>query len=115
MKREPGRSGPTALCCNRSPASLSQFIAETAPYSLFGGLRHAPLALTVREYGFIGEIFHADDVSPFIKCYATTDIASKPETRRLYDDTREKDMVFSRPDSLCGAVIQAYRNNFRPS
>lgn len=85
---------------------LSQFITETNPYSLFGGLLDALLALTESEYGFIGEIFHAADGSPYIKSYATTNIAWSPETRRLYDETRKKGMVFSRQDSLYGTVMR---------
>ncbi len=110
-----GQAGPSAPGARVSDRALlqsvsgilSQFIAETDPYSLFGGLLDALLALTGSEYGFIGEIFHAEDGSPYIKSYATTNIAWSPETRRLYDETREKGMVFSRPDSLYGAVMRS--------
>lgn len=86
---------------------LSQFITETDPYILFGGLLDSLLALTSSEYGFIGEIFQTEDGSPYIKSYATTNIAWSPETRRLYDETKKRGMIFSRPDSLYGAVIRS--------
>lgn len=85
---------------------LSQFITETDPYILFNGLLDALLELTGSEYGFIGEIFPDDEGNPYIKSYATTNIAWSAETRRLYDETKKRGMVFSRLDSLYGAVIK---------
>lgn len=85
---------------------LSQFITETDPYILFGGLLDSLLELTGSEYGFIGEIFLSDEGAPFIKSYATTNIAWSPETKKLYEETKKKGMVFSKLDSLYGAVIR---------
>lgn len=86
---------------------LSQFITETDPYALFGGLLDSLLELTGSEYGFIGEIFQGEDGRPYIKSYATTNIAWSAETKRLYEETKKKGMIFSRPDSLYGAVIRS--------
>ena len=83
---------------------LSQFITETDPYILFGGLLDSLLELTGSEYGFIGEIFQSEDGSPYIKSYATTNISWSLETKRLYEATKKRGMVFSRMDSLYGAV-----------
>ncbi len=64
------------------------------------------LELTGSEYGFIGEVFYSEDETPFIKSYATTNIAWSEETQQLYEDTKKKGMVFSRADSLYGAVLK---------
>lgn len=85
---------------------LSQFITETDPYILFDGLLGSLLELTGSEYGFIGEIFQSEEGNPYLKSYATTNIAWSPETRRLYEETKKRGMIFSRMDSLYGAVIR---------
>ena len=96
---------PESLLLKAITTALSRYIAETDPYALFNGLLDTLLELTESEYGFIGEVFYADGV-PFIKSYATTNIAWSEETQRLYEDTKRKGMIFSRPDSLYGAVLK---------
>jgi transcriptional regulator with GAF, ATPase, and Fis domain len=84
---------------------LSNYIAETDPYVLFNGLLDVLLEITGSEYGFIGEVFYTNEGSPFVKSYATTNIAWSKETNRLYEENKKKGMVFSRPNSLYGAVL----------
>ncbi len=86
--------------------ALLRYIAETDPYVLFNGLLDTLLELTGSEYGFIGEVFYTEDNAPYIKSHATTNIAWSDETQRLYEDTKNKGMVFSRLDSLYGAVLK---------
>lgn len=86
--------------------ALSRYIAETDPYVLFHGLLDTLLELTGSEYGFIGEVFYDENQVPFIKSYATTNIAWSEETQKLYEDTKKKGMIFARSDSLYGAVLK---------
>ena len=86
--------------------ALFRYIAETDPHVLFNGLLDTLLELTGSEYGFIGEVFYKEDNTPYIKSHATTNIAWSDETQRLYEDTKRKGMVFSRLDSLYGAVLK---------
>lgn len=86
--------------------ALSRYIAETDPYILFNGLLDTLLELTESEYGFIGEVFYTVDQTPYIKSYATTNIAWNEDTQQLYEDTKKKGMIFARPDSLYGAVLK---------
>lgn len=86
---------------------LSQYISETDPYILFKGLLDSLLEITGSQYGFIGEVFPGKDNHPVIKSYATTNIAWSEETQRLYEETKQKGMVFSRLDSLYGAVLKS--------
>lgn len=111
MPKDANPSGAGARATDRSllqsvSGILAQFITETDPYILFGGLLDSLLDLTRSEYGFIGEIFQSEKGRPCLKSYATTNIAWSPETRRLYDETKKRGMVFSRMDSLYGAVIR---------
>ena len=111
LRRLAKRANPVNGATDRSlllsvSSILPQFITETDPYILFGGVLDSLLELTGSEYGFIGEIFHAEEGGPYIKSYATTNIAWSPETRCLYEETKKHGMVFSRLDSLYGAVIR---------
>jgi GAF domain-containing protein len=85
---------------------LSQYLTETDPYILFNGLLDPLLHLTESEYGFIGEVFFSSDRQPFVKSYATTNIAWSKQTRQLFEENHKKGMVFSRLDSLYGAVLK---------
>ncbi len=73
--------------------------------NLFSDLLQNVLDLTGSEYGFIGEVFRDKNGRPYIKSYATTNIAWNDETQRLYEKTREKGMIFSRLNCLYGAVL----------
>jgi len=84
---------------------FSHYITETNPYILFNGLLDVLLDITESEYGFIGEVFYSDDQKPFVKNYATTDISWSADTQQLYEETKEKGMIFSKLDSLYGAVL----------
>ena len=85
--------------------ALLHYISETDPHVLFNGLLDTLLELTGSEYGFIGEVFYSDEKIPYIKSHATTNIAWSDETQRLYEATKKKGMLFSRLDSLYGAVL----------
>ena len=85
---------------------LSQYISETDPYILFNGLLDALLDVTQSEYGFIGEVLFDPGGKPSVRSYATTNISWSPETKRLYEENRRKGMIFSRLDSLYGAVLK---------
>ncbi len=85
---------------------LSHYICETNPQVLFNGLLEALLDITDSEYGFIGEVFYDERHQPYVKCYATTNIAWNADTRALYEENRQKGMVFSKLDSLYGSVLK---------
>lgn len=85
---------------------LSNYICETNPYVLFDGLLSALLKITASDYGFIGEVIQSEQKLPYIKCYATTNIAWNADTRRLYEENKQKGMIFSKLDSLYGHVLK---------
>ncbi|MEN8217906.1 MAG: GAF domain-containing protein [Pseudomonadota bacterium] len=94
------------LLLNAITTVLCHYITETDPYILFNGLLDTLLEITNSEYGFIGEVFYSEDDKPFVKSYATTNIAWSEETKRLYNENKRKGMLFSRLDSLYGAVLK---------
>ena len=96
---------PEATLLKAITKALSQYIAEADPYVLFNGLLETLLELTGSEYGFIGEVFYSEEEKPYIKSYATTNIAWSDETQSLYEETKKKGMIFARLDSLYGAVL----------
>lgn len=91
---------------NAITGALSHYITETDPYILFDGLLSNLLEITESEYGFIGEIFFSTESKPFIKCYATTNIAWSDETKILFEETRKKGMIFDKLNSLYGSVLK---------
>lgn len=97
---------PESLLLKAITTALTRYIAETDPYQLFNGLLDTLLELTESEYGFIGEVYYTNDQQPFIKSYATTNIAWSEKTQQLYEDTKKKGMIFSKPNSLYGAVLK---------
>lgn len=97
---------PEKLLLNAITSVLSHYITETDPYILFNGLLEILLEITDSEYGFIGEVFYTDENTPYIKSYATTNIAWSQQTRNLYEKTKRKGMIFSKIDSLYGSVLK---------
>ena len=102
-------SPDTYLLLDTISRTLSDYISEANPYVLFNGLLDDLLALTGSEYGFIGEVFYSGDGLPYIQSYATTNIAWSGETRKLYAETAQKGMLFSKLDSLYGEVLKTAR------
>jgi len=85
---------------------LSHYITETDPYILFNGLLGTLLEITDSEYGFIGEVFYSQDGEPYIKNYATTNIAWSDETKHLYEKNKQTGMLFMKLTSLYGTVLK---------
>lgn len=85
----------------------AQFIVEAASRESFGDLLDILLSITESEYGFIGETFHADDGSPYLKTHSITNIAWDAETLALYDKyTSEQGMEFRNLKTLFGQVLE---------
>ncbi len=90
----------------RAVTELLESHRATVPgRSLFQTLLDRLLALTESEYGFVGEVIHDGRGRPRLKSWATTNIAWNEETQRLYAQAEERGMIFSRLDSLYGAVL----------
>jgi len=83
----------------------SQFIADVEPKELFDRLLDSLLILTNSEYGFIGEIHHKPDGTPYLKTHAITNIAWNQETADFYEKNAPNGLEFHNLKSLFGKVI----------
>jgi diguanylate cyclase (GGDEF)-like protein/PAS domain S-box-containing protein len=88
-------------------AALGGFInANMARKEIFDNLLEKLLDITDSEYGFIGEILHKDDQTPYLKTYAITNIAWNHDTRKLYKENVRNGLEFHNLDTLFGITIR---------
>jgi len=88
-------------------AALGGFInASVAKREIFDSLLEKLLDITGSEYGFIGEILHKQDHTPYLKTYAITNIAWNHETRKLYRENVRNGLEFHNLDTLFGYTIR---------
>ncbi len=83
----------------------SQFILDGDAGAAFDALLEQILLMTDSEYGFIGEINHQEDGTPFLRTQAITNIAWNEETRKFYEDNAPTGMEFYNVKTLFGAVM----------
>ena len=87
--------------------ALGGFInANMARREIFDSLLEKLLDITDSEYGFIGEILHKDDHTPYLKTYAITNIAWNHDTRKLYKENVRNGLEFHNLDTLFGITIR---------
>ncbi|MFC1555726.1 PAS domain S-box protein [candidate division KSB1 bacterium] len=72
---------------------------------IFDYLLKTLLDFTESEYGFIGEVLYTEQMQPYLKTYALTDISWNEETKKFYDENDPIGMEFSNPDTLFGSVM----------
>ena len=82
-----------------------QFIADAPRDAVFDDLLKTLLDLTDSEYGFIGEILHKDDGTPYLKTHTATNIAWNEETRKFYEKHAATGLEFYNLKTLFGKVI----------
>jgi PAS domain S-box-containing protein len=86
--------------------TLQQFIVSHDLAATSGMLLDAMLMLTNSTQGFIGEVLHDPDGTPYHKVYAFANVAWNAATRRLYEDTQARGMEFRNLDTLFGAALR---------
>ena len=103
--REQTKPSIESLLLTAITRAQSQFVLSRDARTVFDGMLEALLHLTASEYGFIGEVFHDDDGSPFLKTHAITNIAWNQETQQLYDENIEQGLEFRNLNTLFGSVM----------
>jgi PAS domain S-box-containing protein len=83
----------------------SLFFSNEYIYDLFEVPLQQLLDLTESSYGFIGEILHTAEGSPYLKCFHLTNIGWNEETRRLWEANRKTGFEFHPVDNLFGKAI----------
>jgi PAS domain S-box-containing protein len=63
------------------------------------------LLLTDSKFGFICELQHKKDGTPYLKSHIITNIAWNDETRKFYKENKEKGLEFFNFNSIWGQVI----------
>ncbi len=86
-------------------AMQSWFIGADSPGDEFDALLERMLRFTSSEYGFIGQILHEEDGTPYLHTFAVTNIAWDEATRRFYDENAPTGMIFRNMETLFGAAI----------
>lgn len=72
------------------------------------------LALTGSQFGFIGEVLHEPNGTPFLKIGAITNIAWGPETQALYQEVDRRGMIFDSLDNILGQpMVTGLPNRYR--
>lgn len=84
----------------------SQFVQSHDTPAVFEGMLDALLHLTLSEYGFIGEVLHDTDGSPYLKTQAISNIAWNEETQQLYEENVDQGLEFRNLKTLFGHVIK---------
>ncbi|MBE9528839.1 MAG: PAS domain S-box protein, partial [Proteobacteria bacterium] len=83
----------------------AEFIADTNPVNIFNDLLDSLLSLTGSEYGFIARILHNAGGEPYLKNFATTNIAWDSATEEFYEKHAAEGLEFTSMDTLFGAVV----------
>ena len=78
------------------------FLTSDNERSAFQQMLNDLLALTGSQFGFIGEVLHQSNGTPYLKVGAITNIAWSPETQALYQDVERRGMIFDRLDNILG-------------
>ncbi|SHK12119.1 diguanylate cyclase (GGDEF) domain-containing protein [Marinobacter antarcticus] len=78
------------------------FLTSDNENSAFAQMLNDLLALTGSQFGFIGEVLHENNGTPFLRVGAITNIAWSPETQALYQEVERRGMVFDQLDNILG-------------
>lgn len=80
------------------------FITGQPANSFFNRLLDDLLDFTGSEYGFIGETLY-DDAGPYLRTYSITDISWNEQTKKLFEEHRQKGFVFKNHKTLFGVSL----------
>lgn len=84
----------------------ASFIADDMRGIAFKGLLDGLLALTQSQYGFVGELRHDSQKTPYLKMFVLSDLSWDEDTRALFQRTQESGMEFRDLDNLIGAAVR---------
>ena len=103
--KEKKKTSIESLLLTAITRAQSQFVLSHDSRTVFDGMLEALLRLTDSEYGFIGEVFHEEDGTPYLKTHAITNIAWNEQTQQLYDENVEQGLEFRNMKTLFGNVM----------
>ncbi len=83
----------------------ASYISDMNTQQVFDNLLIAMLKLTGSEYGYIGEVLHTTEGTPYLRTHAISNIAWNDATRRFYEENAPTGLNFYNLDTLFGYVI----------
>jgi len=86
-------------------SALSRYIVDGDSFNPFNTMLEHMLEQSSSEYGFIGEILHNDDGSPYLKTHALTNIAWNDETEKFFQENVKNGLEFRNLNTLFGHVM----------
>ncbi|KKM78037.1 hypothetical protein LCGC14_1363960 [marine sediment metagenome] len=81
------------------------FLTSDNEHSAYSQMLNDLLALTGSLFGFIGEVLHESNGTPFLRIGAITNLAWNPETQALYQEVERRGMVFDQLDNILGKPL----------
>ncbi|MGO1462802.1 MAG: GAF domain-containing protein [Oleiphilaceae bacterium] len=93
---------PVSLLNRAIHHAQSIFLTSDNERSPFEHMLNDLLALTGSQFGFIGEVLHEPNGTPFLKVGAITNIAWSPETQALYQEVERQGVIFDGLDNILG-------------
>ncbi|CAG0982053.1 Phytochrome-like protein cph1 [Burkholderiales bacterium] len=90
---------------NALARAQADFILDAEPKATFSRLLDNLLAVSESEYGFIGEVLHDQDGSPYLRAFAITDISWDDMSRALYQQYVDGSFEFRNLKTLFGHVL----------
>lgn len=85
--------------------SLAEYIRSETFINPFDVMLAHLLKVSDSEYGFIGEVLHTADGTPYLKSHAITNISWDEPTRQFYDDNIATGLTFTNLKTLFGHVM----------
>lgn len=83
-------------------AAQAAFIAHCDPRPVFASLLRTLVSLTESEFGFVDEVLHDADGTPYKLSLAISNIAWSPETEELYAQLQARQLEFRNLNNLAG-------------
>ena len=104
-RAETERLAMTASLLETIRQAQAKYIASGDSRAVFDLLLETLLKNTGSEYGFIGELLHRDDGTPYLKTRAITNIAWNSETANFYERYKDTGLEFTNFKTLFGATV----------
>jgi PAS domain S-box-containing protein len=89
--------------------SQTDFMLQTDRHEVFEGILRNLLLITESQYGFIGEVFTADDGVMYQQSRAISNITWNDETRRYYEKNWRDGLLFKSGNTLTGSIMTTGR------
>ncbi len=82
-----------------------RFIATPDPTPVFSDMLDVIVGHTESSFGFIGEVLHDENGSPYLSCYAVSDISWNDETGALFEAMSPRGLEFRNLKTLFGVAM----------